>query len=126
MKIHRDEKTGKILNMVFVWADEGSELKVDVPIVFKGEEACPGLQKGGQLNRIRTSLKYFGPAEHIPSKIEVDVSNLDIGDRIFIRDVDVHSSLKLLSKNEVMPICKIVTTKIETAEPANTETAEPS
>ncbi|KGN62070.1 uncharacterized protein LOC101208580 [Cucumis sativus] len=123
IKIHRNEETGKIFNIVFVWADEGSELKVDVPIVFKGEEACPGLQKGGQLNKIRTSLKYLCPAEHIPSKIEVDVSNLDIGDRIFIRDVDVHSSMKLLSKNEVMPICKIVTIKSETA---NTETSATS
>jgi len=31
---------------VFVWADEGTELKVDVPVVFKGEENCPGLKKG--------------------------------------------------------------------------------
>lgn len=31
---------------MFVWADEGAELKVDVPIVFKGEEDCPGLKKG--------------------------------------------------------------------------------
>lgn len=52
VQIHRDEKTGKILNMVFVWADEGSELKVDVPIVFKGEEACPGLQKGNQQRNV--------------------------------------------------------------------------
>jgi hypothetical protein len=31
---------------VFVWADEGTELKVDVPVVFKGEDNCPGLKKG--------------------------------------------------------------------------------
>ncbi|GFS29993.1 ribosomal protein L25/Gln-tRNA synthetase, anti-codon-binding domain-containing protein [Actinidia rufa] len=46
IKIHRDEETGKILNLVFVWADEGTELKVDVPVVFKGEDVCPGLKKG--------------------------------------------------------------------------------
>ncbi|KAE8723343.1 VAMP-like protein YKT62 [Hibiscus syriacus] len=44
-QIHRDEETGKILNLVFVWADEGNELKVDVPVVFKGLEYCPGLKK---------------------------------------------------------------------------------
>lgn len=38
--------TGKILNLVFVWAEEGSQLKVDVPVVFKGEDVCPGLKKG--------------------------------------------------------------------------------
>ena len=31
---------------MFVWADDGSELKVDVPVVFKGEDVCPGLHKG--------------------------------------------------------------------------------
>ncbi|XP_030499152.2 uncharacterized protein LOC115714557 [Cannabis sativa] len=113
IKIHRDEETGKILNMVFVWAEDGSNLKLNVPIVFKGEDVSPGLKKGGCLNKIRTSLKYICPAEHIPSKIEVDVSKLDVGDRIFIRDVEVHPSLKLLSKNEDMPICKIVATELE-------------
>ncbi|XP_075652722.1 uncharacterized protein LOC142623210 [Castanea sativa] len=119
IKIHRDEATGKVLNLVFVWADDGSELKVDVPVVFKGEDVCPGLQKGGHLNRVRTSLKYLCPAELIPPKIEVDVSNLDIGDRIFMHDVEVHPSLKLLSKNENMPICKIVATKWENPQPAS-------
>ncbi|KAM1063056.1 hypothetical protein EV1_027040 [Malus domestica] len=118
IKIHRDQESGKILNLVFVWADEGSELKVDVPVVFKGEDVCPGLKKGGHLNKIRTSLRYLGPAENIPSKIEVDVSNLDIGDRVFIPDIEVHPSMKLLSKNETMPICKIVATMLENPESA--------
>ncbi|XP_024978814.1 uncharacterized protein LOC112516025 isoform X2 [Cynara cardunculus var. scolymus] len=111
IKVHMDTETGKLLNLVFVWADEGTELKVDVPIVFKGEDSCPGLKKGGLLNKLRTSLKYKCPSEHIPQKIEVDISNLDIGDRVFMRDVKVHSSLELLSKDETRPICKIVASK---------------
>ncbi|KAJ0097337.1 hypothetical protein Patl1_28759 [Pistacia atlantica] len=160
IKVHRNEETGNILNLVFVWADDGTKLKVDVPVVFKGEENCPGLKKVlnclfepkrirtslkylcpaelippkievdvtekcctlychcGSLNRIRTSLKYLCPAELIPPKIEVDVSNLDIGDRIFMDDVEVHPSLKLLSKNDAMPVCKIVATNLENPEPA--------
>ncbi|KAF5949768.1 hypothetical protein HYC85_011761 [Camellia sinensis] len=82
IKIHRDEESGKILNLVFVWVDEGSELNVEVSVVFKEEDVCPGLKKGGTLNKIRTTLKYLCPAEHIPSKIEVDVSNLDIKDKV--------------------------------------------
>ncbi|GJU82589.1 hypothetical protein Tco_1284954 [Tanacetum coccineum] len=38
-QVHRDSKTRKLLNLVFVWADEGTELKVDVSVVFKGEDA---------------------------------------------------------------------------------------
>ena len=74
---------------------------------------------GGILKKIRTSLKYLCPTEHIPSKIEVDVSKLDIEDRIFMRDIEVHSSLKLLSKNENMPICKIAPTSLGNQAPAD-------
>ncbi|MBA0862018.1 hypothetical protein Goshw_003508 [Gossypium schwendimanii] len=115
--IHRDEESGKILNLVFVWADEGTELKVDVPVVFKGLEDCPGLKKGGYIKVIRSSLKFQCPAEHIPQKIEVDVSKLDIDDRVLMHDIKVHPSMKLLSKNESMPLCKIAPTYIENPEP---------
>ncbi|CAI0429750.1 unnamed protein product [Linum tenue] len=118
LPIHREEGTGKILNLVFVWADPGTELKVDVPVVFKGEENCPGLQKGGRLNQFRTTLKLLCPAENIPQKIEVDLSNLDIGERIFMRDISLHPSLKLLSKDETTPVCKVVSTDLKTSKPA--------
>ena len=69
------------------------------------------------MNKVRTSLRFLCPSEHIPSKIEVDVSNLDIEDRIFLRDIKFHPSLKLLSKNENMPICKIAPTGWGNQEP---------
>lgn len=74
------DEGGNILNLVFIWAEDGTELKVDLPIVYAGEDACPGLKKGGNLSQSRTSLKYLCPADQIPPKIEVDLSNLDIGD----------------------------------------------
>ncbi|KAK8588319.1 hypothetical protein V6N12_022768 [Hibiscus sabdariffa] len=43
--IYKDDDTGKILDLVFVWVDEGIELKVDLPVVFKGLEDCPSLKK---------------------------------------------------------------------------------
>lgn len=76
------------------------------------------VKSGGYINKIRASLKYLCPSEHIPSKIEVDVSNLDIGDGVSMRDVQVHPSLKLLSKNETMPVCKIMATQADNFEPA--------
>ncbi|XP_021908356.1 uncharacterized protein LOC110822529 isoform X2 [Carica papaya] len=124
IKIHRNEETGKILNLVFVWADEGTELKVDVPVIFKGIDKSPGLSKGGYLNKIRTTLKYLCPAEHIPPKIEVDVSNLDIGDRVFMSDIEVHPSLRLLSKNNSIPICKVAATNLEASKPEKHDGAE--
>ena len=46
MQVQKDESTGNILNLVMVEADEGTMLKVNLPVVFKGEDVCPGLKKG--------------------------------------------------------------------------------
>ncbi|XP_062179156.1 uncharacterized protein LOC133883748 isoform X2 [Phragmites australis] len=47
IKLHRDETTGNILNLVMVQADEGTMLKMNLPVEFNGVDACPGLKKGG-------------------------------------------------------------------------------
>ncbi|CAN4082862.1 unnamed protein product [Withania somnifera] len=102
IKIHRDEETGKILNLVFVWAEDGTKLKVDVPVVFKGEDVCPGLKKGGYVNKIRPTLKFLCPADQ-----------LDVEDKVSLRDINVHPTWKLLSKNEAIPVCKIKATTVD-------------
>ncbi|WZZ12653.1 hypothetical protein YC2023_105742 [Brassica napus] len=104
LKIHRDEESGKILK--FSIRNDGEQLKVDVPLVFKWLDNCPG----GSLRSMRSSLKLIGPVEHMPSKIEVEVSKLDTGDRVLMQEVVFHPSLKLLSKNETLPVCKIAAT----------------
>lgn len=71
------------------------------------------------MNKIRDNLKFLCPSEHIPSQVEVDVSTLDIGDRVSIHDVQIHPSLKLLSKNEALPVCKITATRLEDSGPSN-------
>ncbi|KAL6012567.1 hypothetical protein ACLOJK_003056 [Asimina triloba] len=154
IKVHRNAGTGQILNLIFVWADAGSELAVDVPVVFKGDDVCPGLKKGMAKNPSETppspttttttttkrmysrnnhldvfatctvhthELSTVGSAflnqwvhEHILQKIEVDLSSLDIGDGVSMHDIKVDPSLKLLSKNDKIPICKIKATQSET------------
>lgn len=66
---------------------------------------------GGYLHKIIVSLPYLCPWEHIPQKIEVNLTDLDIGDIVLVRDLGVHPSLKLLSEIDDKPICKIVATK---------------
>lgn len=91
-------------------------MNVDVPVVFKGEELSPGVKKGGYIQKLRESIRYQCPAEHIPQKFEVDVSKLDIGDRVHLTDLEVHPSLKLLSVAQNKPICKVRGLKPKVAE----------
>lgn len=49
------------MNLVFAWAEDGKEMKVDVPLVFKGEDACPGIQKGWYLAFRFLMFHFFLP-----------------------------------------------------------------
>ncbi|KAE8810328.1 50S ribosomal protein L25 [Hordeum vulgare] len=54
--VQTDESTGNILNLVIVEADEGTMLKVNLPVVFKGEDVCLGLRKGCHADALWTTI----------------------------------------------------------------------
>lgn len=66
---------------------------------------------GAYLNTIKRTVKYLCPADIIPPYIDVDLSELDAGQKIVMGDLKVHPALKLLrSKDE--PVCKIMGTRV--------------
>ena len=67
----------------------GEEIEVEVPVVITG--TAPGVKKGGLLQVIRRELTLRCLPKHMPEKIEVDVSDLDIGDAIHIEDLKVEN-----------------------------------
>lgn len=56
------------------------EMEVSVNII--GDEECPGLTKGGNLNVVRHTIEVKCPAGSIPDSIEVDISAMEIGDSL--------------------------------------------
>eukprot|EP01018_Ginkgo_biloba_P019844 Gb_31467 [translate_table: standard] len=106
--IHLHGGTDAILNVTFIRAPSHAKLKIDVPLLYRGEDACPGIRKGGYLNTIRRTVKFLCPADLIPPYIDVDLSELDVGQKLLMKDLKVHPLLKLLHRDENWPICKIM------------------
>ncbi|KAL6501735.1 hypothetical protein OROGR_026868 [Orobanche gracilis] len=95
--------TDAVLNVTFIRAPSSAWLKVDVPLLFRGDDVSPGLKKGSSLNIIKRTVKYLCPADIIPPYIDVDLSELDVGQKIVGGDLNVHPALKLLrSKDEAV------------------------
>uniref|UniRef100_A0A0D6R688 Uncharacterized protein n=1 Tax=Araucaria cunninghamii TaxID=56994 RepID=A0A0D6R688_ARACU len=111
--IHINRATDEIVNVTFIRAPSHAKLKVQVPLLYRGEDACTGIRRGGYLNTIRRTVKYLCPADHIPPYIDVDLSDLDLGQKILMRDLKVHPSLKLLLRDETWPVCKIMGSRRE-------------
>uniref|UniRef100_A0A5B7BJA7 Uncharacterized protein n=1 Tax=Davidia involucrata TaxID=16924 RepID=A0A5B7BJA7_DAVIN len=109
--LHLHAGTDAVLNVTFIRAPSHALLKVEVPLLFRGEDVSPGLKKGAYLNIIKRTVKYVCPADVIPPYIDVDLSELDVGQKLVMGDLKVHPALKLIpSKDE--PVCKIMGSRV--------------
>ncbi len=75
------------LHVDFLRLAEHATIHVNVPVVFKNEEASPGIKKGGVLNIVAHTIDIVVDADSIPDEIVIDLTGLDVGDAIHIHDV---------------------------------------
>ncbi|CAN1195568.1 50S ribosomal protein L25 [Linum perenne] len=109
--LHLHSGTDAPLNITFIRAPSEALLKVDVPLVFIGDDVSPGLKKGSYLNVIKRTVKFLCPADIIPPYIEVDLSELDVGEKLLVGDLIVHPALKPVIPKE-QPIVKIAGARV--------------
>lgn len=74
-----------VVHVDFQQIHAGERVHVSVPIRLKGN--APGLKAGGVMMQTETDLDIRCTPDKIPEFIEVDVSGLDIGDAVHLRDI---------------------------------------
>ena len=82
------------IHIDFFRLGKGATLDLEIPVVFLNEEECPGLKAGGALNVVRHSIMITVRANAIPSEIEVDLLNLDVGESIHISQITLPECAK--------------------------------
>lgn len=78
--------TDRTLHADFLQVDESKPVVIALPIKFTG--VAPGIIKGGVLNKKLRNIPVKGLVANMPEYINVDISGLNIGSSIQIRDVD--------------------------------------
>jgi len=73
----------------FFRVSSSDSVTVEVPVVALNYEKCPGIVAGGLLDIVRHTLEVTSRADAIPEHIEIDCSNLEIGDNIHIDDITI-------------------------------------
>ena len=91
----RDE----ILHIDFQEISLTEKLTIDVPIVAKGE-AEGVVKEEGVLEHVMWEVKVECLPTDIPEKIEVDVTNMKIGDSVLIKDLQTPAGVKILDDPE--------------------------
>ena len=87
--------TDEPIHVDFYHPDPETPLKLYVPVKVVGEAA--GIKLGGFLNVLFDTVRVHGLSKDIPHLITLDVSELDLGDAIRVRDVDFGGVTPLLS-----------------------------
>jgi large subunit ribosomal protein L25 len=95
------------------------KLIIDVPIVTKGQ-AEGVVKEEGVLERVLWELKIECLPADIPGKIEVEVTNLKIGDSILVKDIKAPAGVRILNA----PDQTVVTVKMPYVEKPAEEGAE--
>lgn len=67
-------------------ADVNHPLKLHVPVKITGE--AQGVKSGGILNVLFNTIRIHGLAADVPPLITIDVSELEMGESIHVRDID--------------------------------------
>ncbi len=73
-------------------------LVLQVPIKFSG--VAKGVELGGEMNIFNAKVALKGIVLDIPDFIEVDVSDLNIGERIHCSDLDIPSNIEILDDKD--------------------------
>jgi large subunit ribosomal protein L25 len=76
-----------IVHVDFQQIHAGEMLHVEVPIRVHG--TAPGVKAGGVLMQTETDLPIRTTPDRIPEYIEIDISGLEIGDSIHLRDIQL-------------------------------------
>ncbi|MBU1163213.1 MAG: 50S ribosomal protein L25/general stress protein Ctc [Proteobacteria bacterium] len=69
------------------------KIRVKVPVVVKGKSR--GVEEGGILQIIRRELEILCLPTAIPETIELDITDLDIGDSIHVKEIPFHADIEI-------------------------------
>lgn len=60
-------------------------IRLDIPVSFTGE--APGILKGGELAVKKRTIPVRALPKHMPEKLTIDISQLDLGDKVTVQAI---------------------------------------
>lgn len=116
---------GSLYHLSFFSVAAQDSLDISVPLSFVGES--PTVKEGGSLDTVLTELQVQCAPDSIPELIEVDVSQMEIGDTLYVHQLVLPSGITVLGDPErvvVSALAPRVTAEEEEAMEAEAADAE--
>ncbi len=117
-EVQKQPLSGHIIHIDFLTINMAEKISSKVGIHIEGEEEL--IKKGGILQVGTKEVEVACLPKDLPEVFTVDVSGLDIGDRIIIADLTLPNGVELTETPETI-ICLVLSPSKATAEPGEDE-----
>jgi len=96
IQVHPVKGTLQHIDFLEVRLDE--KVNVTVPVQVVGD--APGVREGGVLTQVLWELDVSCLPTEIPEAVEVDISSLEIGDTLLVKDIQAPKGIEILTDPE--------------------------
>ena len=127
--IQFDPVTEEIVHFDLLGLTRGEMIQLEIPVQLLGNSV--GVKEGGVLQHLLHKLNVECLPKHIPEQIEVDISELAIGDSTYVSDINIEN-LTMLNPSDAIIVTvshqKVVEEEVEVTEELaeeEEESAEP-
>lgn len=127
-EVQRETLRGTPEHLSFFAIAGHGPIAINLPLVFTGESRGVKID-GGVLEKLLTELSVSGAPDEIPEAIEVDVSNLGVGDILYLKDLHLPEGVEVSADPDLVvatiaPSATRRELQVLEAEQAQTEAAE--
>ncbi|WP_341747510.1 50S ribosomal protein L25/general stress protein Ctc [Candidatus Tisiphia endosymbiont of Dascillus cervinus] len=91
--------TDIVRHVDFVHLEEKTQ-RMEVPVVYEGKERALGVKRGGFFNIIKRTITLLCDVNNIPKNINIDVTNMHIGQSLKAKSIKLPEGVQLASKND--------------------------
>ncbi len=120
-EVQWDAMGDHLVHADFLRISHHAQVEVDVPIEFVGH--AKGIAHGGDLRKVVNDLPVTCAPETIPEAIPVVVNELDVGDAIYVRDLELPAGVVCRLEPDAV-ICSVGAAEEEAEEEAEAGTEE--
>ena len=85
--------SGNLLHVDFYEIDMQRKINVMIPVVTKGKSK--GVELGGMMQIVRREIEVLCMPGDIPESIEVDITDMDIGDSLHVEEIALGDNIEI-------------------------------
>ena len=121
-EVQRDHIRGSVLHVDFLAVSRDETIKVMVEVTETGE--AEGVKAGGVIEHHLREVEVECLPQDVPERIEVDISAMELGDMLHVRDLSAPSGTTILTDPETSVISIITPAALRTEADLSTPGAD--